>query len=162
MPHPRPGMATSFRTDGGVGDGFIGTVDNHYLEPAAYAHPTQAIYGRIVVSFASSNLSEDTYLTISAALSRHWRQSALDAHRPWWPPWQDRHRVFCPLVDRLSPTSQTSSPDMHCMRSSSIWWLWPSATRDTVGREETGQPTGTPPPADLLPFLIGQHRGLAL
>lgn len=30
---------------------------------------------------------------------------------------------------------------------------------DTAGREETGQPTfGTPPPADLLPFLIGQYR----
>lgn len=42
----------------------IGTGDSHYLEPAACAHPTQAIAsiyipGRVVVILASSNLSRD-------------------------------------------------------------------------------------------------------
>ena len=36
---------------------------------------------------------------------------------------------FCSPVDLRSPTSQTSSPGMHCMRLSRIRCLWPSATR---------------------------------
>ena len=49
--------------------------------------------------------------------------------------WQVRHIVFlyfCSPVDRRSPTSQTSSPGMHCIRLSRMRCLWPSATR--IGR----------------------------